>query len=165
MAGSLNMSEVIEIALRGNDEYNADCYTGAKPLYQKALEQGEDRMEWEMRSDVRNALAKCYHHLAEYQKAADLNEGTLQLSEWTPTCGLSIEDKADIRYELARNLSAVFESNPRDKTKLERAVALYKQNLQVLKGSSHTGIITDTCLLYTSPSPRDGLLSRMPSSA
>ena len=26
-------------------------------------------------------------------------------------------------------------------------------------------IITDGCLLYTSPSPRDGLLSRMPSSA
>ena len=25
--------------------------------------------------------------------------------------------------------------------------------------------IDDTCLLYTSPSPRDGLLSRMPSSA
>ena len=25
--------------------------------------------------------------------------------------------------------------------------------------------IKDTCLLYTSPSPRDGLLSRMPSSA
>ena len=24
---------------------------------------------------------------------------------------------------------------------------------------------SDTCLLYTSPSPRDGLLSRMPSSA
>ena len=24
---------------------------------------------------------------------------------------------------------------------------------------------TETCLLYTSPSPRDGLLSRMPSSA
>ena len=26
-------------------------------------------------------------------------------------------------------------------------------------------IDTETCLLYTSPSPRDGLLSRMPSSA
>ena len=26
-------------------------------------------------------------------------------------------------------------------------------------------IVADTCLLYTSPSPRDGLLSRMPSSA
>ena len=27
------------------------------------------------------------------------------------------------------------------------------------------GMIRDGCLLYTSPSPRDGLLSRMPSSA
>ena len=27
------------------------------------------------------------------------------------------------------------------------------------------GSYSDTCLLYTSPSPRDGLLSRMPSSA
>ena len=26
-------------------------------------------------------------------------------------------------------------------------------------------LLLDTCLLYTSPSPRDGLLSRMPSSA
>ena len=26
-------------------------------------------------------------------------------------------------------------------------------------------VVTFTCLLYTSPSPRDGLLSRMPSSA
>ena len=26
-------------------------------------------------------------------------------------------------------------------------------------------VLADTCLLYTSPSPRDGLLSRMPSSA
>ena len=30
---------------------------------------------------------------------------------------------------------------------------------------SLTGGISTTCLLYTSPSPRDGLLSRMPSSA
>ena len=28
-----------------------------------------------------------------------------------------------------------------------------------------TKIVTNICLLYTSPSPRDGLLSRMPSSA
>ena len=30
---------------------------------------------------------------------------------------------------------------------------------------SHPGIDIRSCLLYTSPSPRDGLLSRMPSSA
>ena len=28
-----------------------------------------------------------------------------------------------------------------------------------------TKVLADACLLYTSPSPRDGLLSRMPSSA
>ena len=31
--------------------------------------------------------------------------------------------------------------------------------------NDHRVNIIDTCLLYTSPSPRDGLLSRMPSSA
>ena len=30
---------------------------------------------------------------------------------------------------------------------------------------THGNLISNTCLLYTSPSPRDGLLSRMPSSA
>ena len=32
-------------------------------------------------------------------------------------------------------------------------------------GKFFTKIINEACLLYTSPSPRDGLLSRMPSSA
>ena len=32
-------------------------------------------------------------------------------------------------------------------------------------GTATLTIDLDTCLLYTSPSPRDGLLSRMPSSA
>ena len=32
-------------------------------------------------------------------------------------------------------------------------------------GANQMFIILSTCLLYTSPSPRDGLLSRMPSSA
>ena len=38
----------------------------------------------------------------------------------------------------------------------------------ILLGSDNGGTVTPTdnsCLLYTSPSPRDGLLSRMPSSA
>ena len=30
---------------------------------------------------------------------------------------------------------------------------------------NNAGVVSRTCLLYTSPSPRDGLLSRMPSSA
>ena len=38
------------------------------------------------------------------------------------------------------------------------------KQLQMVKGSD-TNYELDSCLLYTSPSPRDGLLSRMPSSA
>ena len=34
-----------------------------------------------------------------------------------------------------------------------------------IKGSASTNALDRACLLYTSPSPRDGLLSRMPSSA
>ena len=52
---------------------------------------------------------------------------------------------------------------------------IYKLYTDVIKGSDHESDINVdnssflkaiwTCLLYTSPSPRDGLLSRMPSSA
>ena len=34
-----------------------------------------------------------------------------------------------------------------------------------VKREEYTGATVDTCLLYTSPSPRDATLSRMPSSA
>ena len=39
------------------------------------------------------------------------------------------------------------------------------ESLLGLSEFSHAEIIFYICLLYTSPSPRDGLLSRMPSSA
>ena len=42
---------------------------------------------------------------------------------------------------------------------------LPKDEVQVRVLLSAPGEITETCLLYTSPSPRVGLLSRMPSSA
>ena len=43
----------------------------------------------------------------------------------------------------------------------------YKEdpNLKEVKGDLRDIICVNDCLLYTSPSPRDGLLSRMPSSA
>ena len=37
--------------------------------------------------------------------------------------------------------------------------------IEALEDAGFHGIHVDNCLLYTSPSPRDGLLSRMPSSA
>ena len=41
----------------------------------------------------------------------------------------------------------------------------YKDFLKVRYNLNIQVDITEPCLLYTSPSPRDGLLSRMPSSA
>ena len=38
-------------------------------------------------------------------------------------------------------------------------------HMYFVKRIQDAGAYTNTCLLYTSPSPRDGLLSRMPSSA
>ena len=42
-----------------------------------------------------------------------------------------------------------------------------KLNMQEIKRLNNAAVraMEQTCLLYTSPSPRDGLLSRMPSSA
>ena len=57
-------------------------------------------------------------------------------------------------------------------TKSSLAYAYWKEtnDLSVWKGISQDSLIMNIddlicCLLYTSPSPRDGLLSRMPSSA
>ena len=40
-----------------------------------------------------------------------------------------------------------------------------EMDLDKLVIQSSGGVFNNACLLYTSPSPRDGLLSRMPSSA
>ena len=49
------------------------------------------------------------------------------------------------------------------KEEMETIGEAEKSDRIVVLDAGHGG--TDSCLLYTSPSPRDGLLSRMPSSA
>ena len=44
-------------------------------------------------------------------------------------------------------------------------IGLGKAGLNIVIGQDFDASCVKTCLLYTSPSPRDGLLSRMPSSA
>ena len=56
-----------------------------------------------------------------------------------------------------------------DDGKTKVTTKIYIDEIEVKKSKDHTKDIkiddTYTCLLYTSPSPRDGLLYRMPSSA
>ena len=59
------------------------------------------------------------------------------------------------------SLKGVLGSN----TAITTAAAKQCTSLSNLPSLSATGTMSGICLLYTSPSPRDGLLSRMPSSA
>ena len=89
------------------------------------------------------------------------------------------------------NLYKIFGSRPREYTDIVRdgvdkdellskynhvlgldniSLDIKEHSIQVVMGLSGSGKSTlirhiNSCLLYTSPSPRDGLLSRMPSSA
>ena len=47
----------------------------------------------------------------------------------------------------------------------DQSDAALRTAAESMQGQLLVGVINSICLLYTSPSPRDGLLSRMPSSA
>ena len=48
---------------------------------------------------------------------------------------------------------------------LSRYIGRLRDKGLIVKGKADDEWMVNPCLLYTSPSPRDGLLSRMPSSA
>ena len=52
-----------------------------------------------------------------------------------------------------------------DKLELVQHQDAEDRDIEVLEGKGWELQMDNDCLLYTSPSPRDGLLSRMPSSA
>ena len=76
---------------------------------------------------------------------------------WVPTVGLF--EEVDFGGDRAADLRDSFYYNKVSGT------AAVTEHLE--RGDSYTleGVVPIHCLLYTSPSPRDGLLSRMPSSA
>ena len=59
----------------------------------------------------------------------------------------------------------VYEGTEEMTNDADAAVKLLQHNLELIKKSAEARNRPNLCLLYTSPSPRDGLLSRMPSSA
>ena len=63
--------------------------------------------------------------------------------------------------QIGRNLIRKLTKNNYRVTVVTRNI---HQKSYIIKTQANAGYI-DVCLLYTSPSPRDGLLSRMPSSA
>ena len=72
-----------------------------------------------------------------------------------------------------KNISKIYEGPPQVKAIDELSLEIQEGDLVSIVGQSGSGKSTllnmigllDTCLLYTSPSPRDRQKSRMPSSA
>ena len=62
----------------------------------------------------------------------------------------------NITWKVEKNLSGIIENSKKGHD--------YAARVFVVKKTGSTAL-SNSCLLYTSPSPRDGLLSRMPSSA
>ena len=56
-------------------------------------------------------------------------------------------------------------SDPAASKKANEEIKKLSKQLMMSRVNKNPTNQTDSCLLYTSPSPRDGLLSRMPSSA
>ena len=87
---------------------------------------------------------------------------------------MTISDKIRI-YELSRDLKLENKDILDAAQKLSISVKSHSSSISlsdankiknlISKPNSDKKILSINCLLYTSPSPRDGLLSRMPSSA
>ena len=71
-------------------------------------------------------------------------------------------DHNDADFEA--RFSALLNAKREDSPDVDAAVAEIIADVRA-RGDAAVIELTERCLLYTSPSPRDGLLSRMPSSA
>ena len=85
-----------------------------------------------------------------------------QLFELAPG---TLDHSVQVNYESFINEGGtVFEMLKMGRQGVVDAFGLHSRQAQVLLDKAMS-LAVYTCLLYTSPSPRDGLLSRMPSSA
>ena len=79
--------------------------------------------------------------------------------------------EVEINYQFKKRIR-IFEQQKMSVNKSQEKELLIKNLFKVINeifivkpGVTLDEIVLQVCLLYTSPSPRDGLLSRMPSSA
>ena len=89
---------------------------------------------------------------------------------------MGLVGKKQTLYQIDAFTDKIFSGNPAAVVPLDNWISeKYMQSIAMENNLSETAFIVKenknysirwyTCLLYTSPSPRDGLLSRMPSSA
>ena len=85
------------------------------------------------------------------------------LAEEAGADGITMHVREDRRHVQVEDVQRYLE---RKKTRLNLEVSLSPEMVELaLSLKPESVCLVPDCLLYTSPSPRDGLLSRMPSSA
>ena len=92
----------------------------------------------------------------------------IELNDKAPEFTLKNTKKEDVSLSDFSDRSVVIAFYPGAFTGVcDTEMCTFQDNLKSFNDLDATvlGISVDSCLLYTSPSPRDGLLSRMPSSA
>jgi hypothetical protein len=110
-------------------EYQASNFRRALRLYKDLLDRAEHDMPPETLFDVREALATCCHSLGRYGDAARYNRKTLEDLEVSSDYGFDHSLTVQIRYNLARALTAASKPGRAETPKLKEAVSLYKQIL------------------------------------
>ena len=90
--------------------------------------------------------------MVDYQHPYVVNPMTE--GKWIRASTIKVEQRQGVHHLLTGYMTEV----PKDGK-------AYENKWGVSVGGYAVGAESEVCLLYTSPSPRDGLLSRMPSSA
>ena len=135
------------------------------PTTDELLEAFEDIQEWDERYDYIIDLGRELPELAaEQQTKENIVEGCMS-TVWLVTEGSGADSPVSIQADsdsiIVKGLIVVMLSYFSGKTAAEIVQSDVSEYLAKLGLNQHLS----PCLLYTSPSPRDGLLSRMPSSA
>ena len=137
------------------------------------FEEAYQRAGLELRTgnDLRNARRSFNLLTMEWQNRGlnlwTIEAGTLSLASGTATYTLPTDTVDLVEHQIRTGTGA----NQVDTNLTRVSVSTYAQQSAKNSTGKPTQIFiqrlagSTTCLLYTSPSPRDGLLSRMPSSA
>ena len=127
----------------------ADAVTEGDEMFQNAGEKGDAYLD----------LADPPRHRANSPR----ERGTMA-NDRPPIQGVVGRDSGEIRLTVCEDTRQAT-IQPDVETKTREGVAFYSDESSAYNKVDASGRLHGTCLLYTSPSPRDGLLSRMPSSA
>ena len=145
-------------ALLGGEELTEEFKAKAKTLFEAAI----NSKVAEIRATIEEEHeAKLAEELAEQKEALQERvDSYLEYvsDEWMEENQLAIEAglKTELTESFLSGMKSLFEEN---------YVSIPDDKYDVLESMVEKLDDMETCLLYTSPSPRDGLLSRMPSSA